>query len=144
MLLNTRSKGFSHQQLPLLRCTLSRGMQLDTCLDLRTHIKIKKTEAYTGKLKFKEKLTGEKKTWMDSSNVKTWLLYCLFGSVILPRRTSSGIFRYMNIGLGDIRFIRISQSTSPKYHYIGARKLNQAIYRRLSLLCANKRNLKCG
>ena len=50
----------------------------------------------------------------------------------------------MDIGLGDIRFIRKSQSTSPKYHYIGARKLNQAIYRRLSLLCVNKRNLKCG
>ena len=50
------------------------------------------------------------------------MLYCLFGSVILPRRTSRGIFRYMNIGLGDIRFIRKSQSTSPKYHYIGARE----------------------
>ena len=117
MLLNTRSKAFSYQQLPLLGCTLSRGMKLDTCLDLRTHKK--KTEAYIGKLKFKEKLAVENKTWMDSSS----------GSVILPRRTSSGIFRYMNIaiGLGAIRFIPKSQSNSPKYHYIGARKLNQAI-----------------
>ena len=41
-------------------------------IDLRTHITKKKTEAYTGKLKFKEKLAGENKTWMDSSNVKTW------------------------------------------------------------------------
>ena len=109
-----------------------------------TYKNFKKTEAFTGKLKFKEKLASENKTWMDSSNVKTRLLYCLLGSVILPRRTSRGIFRYMNIGIGDIRFIRKSQSTTPKNHYIGARKLNQAIYRRLSLLCANKRNLKCG
>ena len=65
MLLNSRSKAFSNQQLTLLGCTLSRGMKLDTCLDLRTHIKIKKTEAYTGKLKFKEKFAGENKTWMD-------------------------------------------------------------------------------
>ena len=69
MLLNTRCKALSHQ-LPLLGCTLSKGMKLDTSLDLRTHIKIKKTEAYTRKLKFKEKLAGENKTWMDSSNVK--------------------------------------------------------------------------
>ena len=40
----------------------------------------------------------------------------------------------MNIGLFDIRFILKSQSTSPKY-YIGVRKLKQAIYRRLSMLC---------
>ena len=66
MLLNTRSKAFLHQQLPLLGCTLSRGMKLDTCLDLRKHIKIKKkTKAYTGKLKLKEKLARENKTWMD-------------------------------------------------------------------------------
>ena len=71
MLLDTCSKAFSHQQLPLLGCTLSMGMKLGTCLDLRTHIKIKKTEAYTGKLKIKEKLAGENKTWIDSSNVKT-------------------------------------------------------------------------
>ena len=70
-MLSTRSKAFSHQQLPLLGCTLSRGLKLDTCLDFRTHIKIKKTEAYTGKLKFKETLAGENKTWMDSSNMKT-------------------------------------------------------------------------
>ena len=31
----------------------------------------KKNQAYTGKLKFKEKLAGENKSWMDSSNVKT-------------------------------------------------------------------------
>ena len=35
-----------------------------------THYK-KNTEAYTEKLKFKEKLAGENKSWMDSSNVKT-------------------------------------------------------------------------
>ena len=62
---------FSHQQLPLLGCALSMGMKLDTRLDLKTRIKIKKTEAYTGKIKFKEKLAGENKLWMDSSNVKT-------------------------------------------------------------------------
>ena len=71
MLLNTRCKALSHQQLPLLGCTLSRGMKLDTSLDLRINIKIKNPEAYIGKLKFKEKLAGENKTWMDSSNVKT-------------------------------------------------------------------------
>ena len=71
MLLHTCSKAFPHQHLPLLGCMLSMGMKLDTCLDLRTHIKSKKTEAYTGKLKFKEKLAGENKTWMDSTNVKT-------------------------------------------------------------------------
>ena len=74
------------------------------------------------KWKFKEKFACESKTWIDSSNLKTWVLYCLFGSVILLRRTSSGIFRYMNIGLGNIRFILKPQSTSPKYHYIGERK----------------------
>ena len=42
----------------------------------------------------------------------------------------------MNIGLGDIHFILKYQSASPKYYYIGARKLNQtrAARRRLSLL----------
>ena len=68
-------------------------------------------------------------------------IYCLFGSVILLRRTSTRSFRYINIGLGNIRFILKSQSNSPKYHYIGARKLNQVIYRRLSLKKKSARNL---
>ena len=35
MLLNTHSKAFSQQKLPLLGCTLSKGMKLDTCVDLK-------------------------------------------------------------------------------------------------------------
>ena len=58
----------------------------------------------------------------------------------VPRRTQAGSSG-TDIGLGDILFIRKSQSTSPKDYYIGARKLNQARYRQFSLLCANKRNL---
>ena len=52
----------SHQQLPLLGCTLSRGMKLDMSRIENTYKK--KTEAYTEKLKFTEKLAGENKTWM--------------------------------------------------------------------------------
>ena len=115
---------FTHierQQLPLLGCvlmcssTLSREVQQDKCLENKYKNK---------KLKLSPENENLKKSWPAKIKCgwipQTLLLYCLwvFGPVILRRRTSSGIFRYTTIGLGDIRFILKSQSTNPKYHMI--------------------------
>ena len=68
MLLNTRSKAFSHQQLPLLGCTLSRGMKLDTCLDLRTHINKKKTKLTPENFNFKKSWPAKiKRGWIPQT-----------------------------------------------------------------------------
>ena len=105
MLLNTHSKAFSQQQLPLLVFPPENENLKKSWPAKIKHGWIPHRVCHFAKEDFKRDLQVYK-YWSGISKISL----------------------YWNIGLGNIRFILKSQSTSPKYHYIGARKPNQAIY----------------